>query len=93
MTTTTIELPDELRVQAETLARTTGRSLAEVLIEAVGQGLTYDRWFREQVQEGRRSAHEEPLIPADQVWDDFVRRGVLTSEAIEEAEDKPREPA
>lgn len=31
MTTTTIELPDEQRAQAEALARTTGRSLAEVL--------------------------------------------------------------
>lgn len=39
MTTTTIELPDELRAQAEALARTTGRSLAEVLTEAVSQGL------------------------------------------------------
>ena len=39
MTTTTIELPDEVRAQAEELARTTGRSLAEVLTEAVSQGL------------------------------------------------------
>jgi predicted transcriptional regulator len=93
MATTTIELPDELQTQAEALARTTGRSLAEVLTEAVGQGLAYDLWFREQVEEGRRSAREEPLIPADQVWDDFLRRGLLTPEAIEEAEDKARESA
>lgn len=39
MTTTTIELPDDVRAQAEALARTTGRSLAEVLTEAVSQGL------------------------------------------------------
>lgn len=88
MTTTTIELPDDLQAQAEALARTTGSSLAEVLTEAIAQGLAYDRWFREQVGEGQRSAREEPLIPADQVWDDFLRRGLLTPEAIAEAEDE-----
>jgi predicted transcriptional regulator len=41
MTTTTIiiELPDELRAKAKTLAQTTGRSLAEVLTGAAAQGL------------------------------------------------------
>ena len=67
MATTTIELPDEVRAQAEALARTRGRSLAEVLTEAVAQGLAYDHWFSAQVEEGRRSAREEPLVPADQV--------------------------
>jgi predicted transcriptional regulator len=51
MTTTTIELLDELRAQAEALAATTGRSLAVVLTEAVAQGLAYDRWFRAEVEE------------------------------------------
>ena len=93
MTTTTIELPDEVRTQAEELARTTGRSLAEVLTEAVSQGISYDLWLREQVEEGRRSARDEPLVPADQVWDDFLRRGLLTPEAIEEAEGEAHESA
>jgi predicted transcriptional regulator len=84
MATTTIELPDELQTQAETLARTTGRSLAEVLTEAVGQGLAYERWFRTQVEAGLRSTREGTLIPADQVWDDFLRRGLLTPEAIDD---------
>lgn len=77
MTATTIELPDAVRAQAEALARTTGRSLAEVLTEAVSQGISYDLWFRAQVEEGRRSAREDPLVPADQVWDDFLRRGLI----------------
>ena len=51
MTTTTIELPDELRARAEALAQMTGRSLAE----AVSQGLAYDRWFREQVEQALHS--------------------------------------
>ncbi len=93
MTTTAIDLPDEVRAQAEELARTTGRSLAEVLTEAVSQGISYDLWFRAQVEEGRRSARDEPLVPADRVWDDFLRRGLLTPEAIEEAEDEARESA
>ena len=42
MTTTTLELPDEVRARAEALARTTGRSLAEVLTDTLIQGLAYD---------------------------------------------------
>jgi predicted transcriptional regulator len=67
MTTTTIELPDELRAQAEALAATTGRSLAEVLTEAVAQGLAYDRWFRAEVEEGLRSTAEGRFASPEEV--------------------------
>lgn len=67
MTTTAIELPDELRAQAEALAETTGRSLTEVLTEAVAQGLAYDRWFRAAVEEGMRSAAEGRFASPEEV--------------------------
>lgn len=39
MTPTIIQLPDDLHARARALARTTGRTLEEVLTEAVAQGL------------------------------------------------------
>ncbi len=91
---TTITLPDELHAQVQALAETTGRTPEDVLAEAVVQGLAYDRWFREQVEIGRRSAEQGPLIPAEDIWDDFLARGLLTPEAIAEAnEDDPLESA
>ena len=56
MAFTTIELPEELHAQALALAETTGRTLEDVLAEAVAQGLAHDRWFRIEVERGRRSA-------------------------------------
>lgn len=56
MTFTGIELPEELHAQALALAETTGRALEDVLAEAVAQRLAHDRWFRIEVERGRRSA-------------------------------------
>ena len=78
MTPTTIELPDDLREQAQILANTTGRTLEAVLTEAVAEGLAQERWLRAAVEEGRRSLEHAQPIPADQVWGDFVQRGLLT---------------
>ena len=86
MTSITIQLSDDLHAEAQALAQTTGRSLEEVLAEAVAQGLAYDRWFRAEVAKGHRSAERGPLIPAERVWADLLRRGLLTPEAISEAE-------
>lgn len=83
---TRITLPDDLHAQVKALAETTGRTLEEVLAETVSQGLAYDRWFRTEVEEGRRSAEQGPLIPAELVWEDFLQRGLLTPEAIAQAE-------
>lgn len=84
MTTTTIELPEVLRAQAEALARTTGRSLAEVLAEAVGQGLAYDRWFHEQVEQALGSTAAERLASPEEV--EAMWRRLTTPEAMAEAE-------
>jgi predicted transcriptional regulator len=89
---TTITLPDELHAQVQALAETTGRTIEDVLAETVVQGLAYDRWFREQVEIGRRSAEHGPLIPAEDVWEDFLARGLLTPEAIAEAEASEDDP-
>jgi predicted transcriptional regulator len=83
MTSTTIELPDELRAQAEALAATTGRSLAEVLTEAVAQGLAYDRWFRAEVEEGLRSTAEGRFASPEEVEAMWER--LTTPETMAEA--------
>jgi predicted transcriptional regulator len=86
VTPTTIELPDDLHAQVQELAQATDRPIAEVLTEAVAHYLEWDRWFRAEVETGRRSAEMGPLIPADEVWADFLRRGLVTPEALAEAD-------
>ena len=83
---TMIALPDDLHAQVRALAQDTGRPLEVVLAEAVAQGLAYDRWFRAEVEMGMRSAEQGPLLPAEEVWDDLMRRGLLTPEAIAQIE-------
>jgi predicted transcriptional regulator len=86
MTSTTIELPDDVLAQVRDLAQMTNRRIEEVLAEAVTQGLAYDRWFRAEVEKGIRSAEQGPLIPAEIVWADLLKRGLLTPEAIAQAD-------
>lgn len=85
MTATTIELPDDLHAQVRELAQATDRPVAEVLTEAVAHYLEWDRWFRAEVEKGRRSAEAEPLVPAEEVWADFLERGLVTPEPLAEA--------
>ncbi len=68
MTSTTIELPDDVLAQVRDLAHMSNRRVEEVLAEAVMQGL--------------RSAAQGPLIPDEDVWADFLQRGLLTADAI-----------
>jgi len=82
MTPMTIELPDDLHAQVQELAHATDRPIAEVLTEAVAHYLEWDRWFRAEVEKGRRSAEMGPLTPADEVWADFLRRGLVTPKAL-----------
>jgi predicted transcriptional regulator len=83
---TTVTLPDSLHAEVRALAERTGRTVEEVVAETIAQGLADERWFREEVEQGMRSAQEGPLLAANQVWDDLLRRGLLTPEAITQAE-------
>ena len=40
------------------------------------------RQYFTEVEKGRRSAEMGPLIPAGEVWADFLRRGLVTPEAL-----------
>jgi len=84
MATTTIELPDEVRAQAEALARTRGRSLAEVLTEAVVQGLAYDHWFSAQVEEALCSTAAGHFASPEEV--EAMWQRLTTPESMAEAE-------
>lgn len=86
MTSTTIELPDDLHTRVQELAQATDRPITDVLIEAVMQYLEWDRWFRDEVAKGRQSAEMGPLIPADEVWADFLHRGLVTRDALAAAD-------
>lgn len=84
MAFTRIELPEELHAQAQALAETTGRTIEDVLAEAVAQGLAHDRWFRTEVERGRRSAAADRFAAPAEVEAMWMR--VTTPEALAEAE-------
>ncbi len=84
MTTTTIELSDNLHAQVQELAHTTGRPVTELLTEAVAQGLAYDRWFRMEVAEGLRSTEAGRIVPPEDMAALWGR--LTTPEAMAEAE-------
>ena len=86
MTPTTIELPDELHARVQELAQASDRPIEAVLTEAIERYLEWDRWLRAEVEKGRRSADAGPLIPAEEVWADFLRRGLVTPEALAAAD-------
>jgi predicted transcriptional regulator len=76
MTPTVIELPDDVLAQARDLAQMTNRRTEEILAEAVMRGLY--------------AVAQEPLIPDEAVWADFLQRGLLTPEAIARVRSSPR---
>src|SRR5437763_7079016 len=80
MTTMTIRLPEDLRAQAQELAQATGRTLDDVLAEAVAQGLSYDRWFRSEVEQGLRSTNSEQFASPEEVEEMWNR--LTTPEAM-----------
>jgi predicted transcriptional regulator len=87
---TTVTLPDDLHAQVLELAAGTGRTVEEVLAEAVAQALVYDRWFRAEVEKGVRSTDAGRLASPEDVaamWDRLT-----TPEAMAEAEAELGEP-
>ena len=74
MTSTTIQLPDELHVQALALAETTGHTLEDVLTEAVAQGLAidggfnrWDQWFVAAVEQSLAATRAGQFASPDNV--------------------------
>jgi predicted transcriptional regulator len=81
---TTVTLPDDLHAQVLELAAGTGRTVEEVLAEAVAQALVYDRWFRAEVEKGVRSTDAGRLASPEDVAAMWNR--LTTPEAMAEAE-------
>lgn len=61
----TLSPEDEARL--EELSARSNRSKAEVLAEAVKAYLDHERWFREAVAQGQRSAREGRVIDHEEV--------------------------
>ena len=83
-TATTIHLPNALHAQAQALAATMGRTLEEVLTEAVAQGLAYDRWFVAAVDESLQSTRAGRFAAPEEV--EAMWQRLTTPEAMAEAE-------
>jgi predicted transcriptional regulator len=86
MTSTTIELPDDVLAQVQDLAQSTNRRVEEVLAEAVAQGLAYDRWFRAEVEEALRSTRAGDFASPEAV--EAMWNRLTTPEAMAEDEEQ-----
>ncbi|HXT33941.1 MAG TPA: hypothetical protein VN837_00060 [Chloroflexota bacterium] len=73
---TTVTLPESLHAQVRALAERTGRTVA--------QGLAYERWFREEVEEALRSTASGHFVSPAEVEAMWSR--ITTPEAIAQAE-------
>ena len=83
---TTVTLPDDLHAQVLELAAGTGRTVEEILAEAVAQALAYDRWFRAEVDKGIRSTNAGRLASPEDVEAMWDRLTTPTAMAEAEAE-------
>ncbi len=81
---TTVTLPDDLHAQVRALADSTGRTVEEVLTEAVAQALAYDRWFRAEAEKGLRSTNAGRFAPPEDIEAMWGR--LTTPKAMAEAE-------
>lgn len=57
-----ITLPPEDEALLEDLGARTNRTKAQVMVDAVRAYLDHERWFREAVAQGQRSAREGRLL-------------------------------
>jgi len=81
---TTVTLPDSLHAQVRALAERTGRTVEEVVAETVAQGLAYERWFREEVEEALRSTAAGQFVPPAEIEAMWSR--LTTPESMAQAE-------
>ncbi len=78
--TTSIRLPAEIRDQFETLARATGRSRNDLMVDALRMVGEHKLHELAMIQEGREQARSGRLTPIEDVVADFKRRGMLPTD-------------
>ena len=87
--TTSIRMPREVRDQYETLARATGRTRNELMVDALR--LVGEHQLREiaMIQEGLEQARAGRTIAIDDVVAEFIRDGLLPVDfVLDAAEDE-----
>jgi predicted transcriptional regulator len=78
--TTSIRMPDDVHEQFEMLARATGRTRNELMVEALSE--MADRRLREiaMIQEGLDQANAGLLTPLEDVVERFKAEGMLSAD-------------
>ena len=87
---TTIRLSADLAATYDRLADATGRSRNHLMQEALEQYAATEGWQIEQVRAtlARLRAGTMRTIPGDQVVDEYVSRGWITREGLDEARER-----
>lgn len=75
--TTSIRMPDELYDQYKELARATGRSRNELMVEALRSVAEYQIREIAMIQEGLDQSHAGLGIPIEDVVAQFMTEGIL----------------
>lgn len=92
---TTLRMPPDLEQQYDDLAAATGRTRSFLMMEALRRYAETEGWQITQVRRtlDRVERGEESFIPGPEALADFLARGWLTQESLDEARafyDRPR---
>jgi predicted transcriptional regulator len=80
--TTSIRMPDEVHEQYETLARATGRTRNELMVEALHEVAEYRIREIAMIQEGLEQARAGRGIPIEDVVARFKAEGILPADFV-----------
>src|SRR5260370_5269255 len=81
-TVTSVRLPDDMRARYDELARLTGRTRNELIIEAMGQYLERELHELALIQEGLDQIDSGDVAPIDEVARRFATQGMLDLDAL-----------
>ena len=86
--TITVRLPVALIEKLDALAAATERSRNYWVHEAVKEVIERELWQVREIEEAIAEDDADPDrgIPSDELWSDFLARGLISQEAIDRAE-------
>jgi predicted transcriptional regulator len=79
---TSARLPEDIRTQCDALARLTGRTRNDLIIEALAQYLEREMLEIALVQEGLDQIDAGEVMPIDEVARRFAEQGMLNLDAL-----------
>ena len=86
--TTSIRMPDEVHEQYETLARATGRTRNELMVEALHEAAEHKIQEIAMIQEGLEQSRAGRGIPIEDVVARFKAEGILPADFVLDSDEE-----